>query len=429
MRLYISILVMLFAVKSYGQTQNNKKLNALFIGNSYTAVNSLPQIVSDIAKSMGDTLTYGIEAPGGYYFLSHISVNPPATINKIKVGNWNYVILQEQSVNPAQPDNGVNTTLFPYAKRLDSLINLYNNCVETIFYMTWGRKNGDSFFCDYYTTKFNWPYYCSYNTMDSMIRIRYEQLGDSNNAILSPVGAIWRYIRNNYPNIELYDSDESHPSEAGSYAGACSFYTTLFRKDPTLIKYNYTLSTNDASNIRNAVKAVLYDSLQYWHVGQYRTEAGFSYTQNNATVNFNNLSVNNTSTTWYFGDGQFTNAPNPMHTYTSTGSHTVMQIAHDNISGCDDTAYAPINIFPTTINGIQPHISAITIPNPNNGIFKVGMNGKIVQISISDIYGREVYHNNTSPNFNINISNEPKGLYIMKVIDQDGEAIRKFLKL
>ncbi|MBU1901507.1 hypothetical protein KKG82_04030, partial [Patescibacteria group bacterium] len=75
---------------------------------------------------------------------------------------------------------------------------------------------------------------------------------------------VWNYIRQNYPNIDLYQADESHPSTAGSYAAACCFYATLFKKDPALITYNFGLNANDASIIKNVVKTQVFDSLHLW---------------------------------------------------------------------------------------------------------------------------------------------------------------------
>lgn len=102
-------------------------------------------------------------------------------------------------------------------------------------------------------------------------------MADNNEAIISPVGAVWKYIRQNFPSIELYQADESHPSVAGTYAAACSFYTAMFRKDPSTITFNSTLSAPDAENIRSAAKIIVYDSLLNWHIGEYDPEAGFSY--------------------------------------------------------------------------------------------------------------------------------------------------------
>jgi hypothetical protein len=105
--------------------------------------------------------------------------------------------------------------------------------------------------------------------MDSLLNLRYRMMADSNNAIVSPVGAVWENIRQNFPLIDLYQADESHPSVAGSYAAACCFYTALFRKDPTLITFNSGLSATDAANIKNAAKLIVYDNLLNWHIGEY----------------------------------------------------------------------------------------------------------------------------------------------------------------
>src|SRR5690606_1716533 len=121
----------------------------------------------------------------------------------------------------------VETEVFPYAKKLDSLVRHYNSCAETVFYMTWGYKNGDAGNCAVY------PPICTYQGMDSLLRSRYTMMADSNDALVSPVGPVRRYLRTYHPAIELYDIDGSHPSVAGTYAAACSFYSVLFRKDPS----------------------------------------------------------------------------------------------------------------------------------------------------------------------------------------------------
>lgn len=152
--------------------------------------------------------------------------------------------------------------------------------------MTWGRKNGDASNCA------SWPPVCTYSGMDSLLNLRYRMMADSNNAIVSPVGAVWKYIRQNFPLIDLYQSDESHPSVAGTYAAACSFYTALFRKDPTAITFNSTLSTTDAANIRTAAKLIVYDSLMNWHIGAYDPLANFTYSISNGNqVSFTRVVV------------------------------------------------------------------------------------------------------------------------------------------
>ncbi len=276
-RIYLSIITIFLSIPAFSQTTKR----VLFLGNSYTNVNNLPQMVATVALSTNDILIFDSNTPGGYTLKGHST--DATSLAKIKAGNWDFVVLQDQSQLPSFPINQVKADVFPYAKSLDNVINTYNSCSETIFYMTWGKKNGDASNCSY------WPPVCSYEGMDSLLHLRYMMMADTNNAIVSPVGAVWKYLRQNYPQIELYQADESHPSLAGSYAAACSFYTTIFRKNPELITNDYTLSAADAAIIRSAVKTIVYDHLLDWHVGEYDPIADFGYnTSINQTVTFNN---------------------------------------------------------------------------------------------------------------------------------------------
>ena len=65
-------------------SQSTKRV--LFLGNSYTYVNGMPQLATSIANSTGDTLITDFNAPGGYTFQEH-STNT-TSLNKIMSGNW-----------------------------------------------------------------------------------------------------------------------------------------------------------------------------------------------------------------------------------------------------------------------------------------------------------------------------------------------------
>ncbi|HNW97612.1 MAG TPA: PKD domain-containing protein [Bacteroidales bacterium] len=188
--------------------------------------------------------------------------------------------------------------------------------------MTWGRKNGDA------SNYASWLPVCTYTGMDSLLNSRYRMMADSNNAILSPVGAVWHYLRQNFPLMELYQTDESHPSVAGTYAAACSFYVTLFRKDPTLITYNSSLPDSDAVKIKNAARLMVYDSFAKWYIGEYDPLAAFNYFISGVNqITFTNSSVNTTTYNWNFGDGDTTSAANPTHQYATAGLYSVTLIA------------------------------------------------------------------------------------------------------
>ena len=402
MKLKSLILLLLIANYSIAQQQIKK---VLFIGNSYTYVNDLPALLSSVAQSTGDSVIYDSNCIGGYTFQLH-STNA-TTLQKIAQGNFEFVVLQEQSQLPSFPISQVQSSVYPYAKTLDSLINVANPCTETVFYMTWGRKNGDASNCP------NWPPICTYSGMDSLLRMRYEYMANANNALVSPVGAVWRYIRNNFPAIELYSADESHPSLAGSYAAACTFYSIVFRKDPTAITFSSTLDSTDAANIRNAAKLVAYDSLNFWNVGDYDMNVNFTYSMgSSAGVILMNQSTNCDSILWDFGDGTQSNIGSPIHVYQQGGNYSITLVGyHCNET---DTFSLPISIGQVGINEIKSSVITSASISEDGQLIINGDLQTIKELTIYNSAGELLYQSNYINN-KIPLGNIANGMYILKV--------------
>lgn len=397
-------------VSSFAQ---NTTKRVLFIGNSYTNYNNLPLLVKDVALSTGDTIIFDSHMPGGFTLQGHSS--DATTLSKIAQGNWDFVVLQEQSQRPSFSQSQVETEVFPFAKRLDSLVKVSNKCAETIFYMTWGRKNGDASNCA------AWPPICTYQGMDSLLQLRYQQMADDNGGIVSPVGPLWRYLRNNNPSIELYNPDQSHPSLEGSYAAACSFYATILRKNPDSITFNSSLSIANATAIRNAAKLVVYDSLTKWNVGKYDPVALFSSSSLSPNrFSFTNLSQNADFYSWQFGDGTSDTSSNPSHSYTTNGSYTItliaekcfkkdsfQQVVNVNINNISDPVLHPFYIYPNPVyNKLMIYLPSIS-------------NNESLDIRILDINGRESYHNKFSisdqSSIEVDLSILSIGMYIIEL--------------
>lgn len=260
MRQVVLFLALIFCTSLVAQ----KTRKVLFLGNSYTYYNNMPQMVADLASSTGDVLIHDQNTPGGSFLYDHTLSS--TSLGKIQAGDWDYVVLQDQSQAPTLPEYQIGLTR-QSAYKLDSIVSAHNLCAETLFYMTWGRKNGDSVFYRVYSGYTE----ATYEYMDSLLHARYLQFADTSQAEVSPVGRVWRHVRENYPNIELYQADESHPSLAGSYLAACTFYTAIFRKDPTLTSFNSSLDATTANQIKGAAKAIVYDSLMNWNIGKYDT--------------------------------------------------------------------------------------------------------------------------------------------------------------
>ena len=211
------VLVALVAISSFCFAQTK---SILFIGNSYTYYNNgVDQMLKNIALAEGDTLETEAFTVGAAKFSDFC--NNPETFTRIRSRAWDYVVLQEQSQLPAFSPSQVEAECYPYAKQLCDSIRANDSCTQILFFMTWGRENGDQDNCVYYEPL------CTYEGMQQRLRESYVQMADDNNAIVVPVGLAWKYVRDNYPEINLYQSDGSHPTVEGTYLAAMTFYEAI----------------------------------------------------------------------------------------------------------------------------------------------------------------------------------------------------------
>lgn len=241
--------------------QAKKKINVLFLGNSYTYVNNLPQLIKDIANANGDTLLYDSNCIGGYTFENHF--NDVTSCAKIKAQAWNFVVLQAQSQEPSFSPGQVAAQTLPFAIKLDSLVKRANLCAQSVFFETWGRKNGDASNCAAY------PPICTYLGMQDRLRASYKLFADTTHTLMSPVGEAWRKSITNKPSLELYSTDESHPVIEGSYLAACVFYEVLFRKSVVANSYTAGLTATNVAFLQQVAHSVVNDSLLVWNIGKY----------------------------------------------------------------------------------------------------------------------------------------------------------------
>jgi hypothetical protein len=392
-------------------------LRVLYIGNSYTHFQELPKIVSRMAAAGGDSIFYGMNAPGGYTLEQHSA--DITTLNLIAQGNWDFVVLQEQSQKPSFPEGQVAAEVYPFAKELDSLVHHYNPCAKTVFYMTWGRKNGDAQNCA------GWPPVCTYRGMDSLLQLRYTIMAEDNNAWISPVARAWRYLRTNNPAIDLYHPDASHPSAAGSYAAAACFYSLFLGKDPAGNSYNFTLNNTDAQAIKAAVSAVVYDSLAYWQRFAPLPVAAFSASNSNKTVTFTNTSDMADSYFWDFGDNASSVAANPVHTYAQNGNYTVCLSA---IKGCDTIVLCK-QVQVGTVGLIDPVLQGLRIyPNPvTDRIIIEGLASALSYRLYNSTGGRVASGQVDQQQPGVDISSLANGIYLIHLADKSGRT--RILKL
>ena len=190
----------------------------LWIGNSFTYYNDVPAMVEETGKLNGVPVSTSRILKGGESFSGHL--NNPELHQQLEKGNWDYVVMQEFSSTPAYSTKYVAENIFPYAAEIDSLAKKYSPGVETIYYMTWGHKNGNVRQTDY-------PLDDTYELMQERIFTTYTDMAFENGGVIAPVGVAWKNIRKEHPEIELYIEDNFHPSLAGSYLAANTIFATL----------------------------------------------------------------------------------------------------------------------------------------------------------------------------------------------------------
>lgn len=412
MRKRITLLFAALLMLLAAQGQDEKRV--LFIGNSYTSVNDLPRMVSDVANSCGDRIVYESNIPGGCTFSQHCTNQSMELINQ---GGWDIVVLQEQSQYPAFPPAQVEAEVFPYARQLVSSIYAASPCAEPMFYMTWGRKNGDRFNGDIY------PPIGTYEGMDSLLALRYGMMAEENDAALCPVGRVWHWLRHNHPAIELYQDDESHPSVAGSYAAACAFYTMFFHRDPSGITFNASLDDDVAATIRSAVRTVVFDSLDRWQRPVPGADVDIVESSDLMvhTIVLSDDNADTLSIDW--GDGSDTlfvasGTHNVEHRYAAEGDYTVSLHASRHCMAADQSwsfSARQGTVDPAGI-GSAPDIAVTVTPNPASRQVRVLSSQAMRAVELRDLKGNLVdCRRLNGETATLTVSHLPSGIYLLKV--------------
>ena len=337
------LLICLLSLFSIQSSFAQQRKEVLFIGNSYTYYNNLPDLVKQIALSFGDSLIYDSSTPGGSNFNSHTTNTQ--TLSKINQQQWDYVVLQSQSQEPSFSPAQVANDTYPYAEILVDSIYANSSCTEPLFFMTWGRKYGDQQNCAAY------PPICTYLGMQQRLRESYLEMAFNDSASCAPVGMAWKKSIAIDSTLNLYSSDNSHPSIYGSYLAACTFYASIFKKSAVGSSYwPNAIDSLTAYSLQQIGSSTVLDSLSVWNI----FNADFSFIQTNDSISCTNLSSNYESLIWDFGDGTSSFNEHPTHVYGNSGVYTITLSALTNGGCLLDTLSVNItvNIISTEINKV-----------------------------------------------------------------------------
>ncbi|MBK9077598.1 MAG: hypothetical protein IPL77_21985 [Flavobacteriales bacterium] len=310
-----------------------QQTSVLFIGNSYTYVNDLPNTLRQLALSLDDTMTVASSAPGGYTLFQHSTYAP--TIAAIESQDWDFVVLQEQSQLGALPFDVTTTELG--ASALVQRIEDNHECTYPVFYLTWGRQDGDAQNCA------SFPFMCTYDGMQQGLRTNYIALAEWNDSYTAPVGAAWKEVRDTYPSINLYDPDGSHPSPAGTYLAACVFYCTLYQESCAGATFNGSIDAGTAAILRSIASSTVLDEPLTWNLD---VPNGTSALLDGASVGWNWITLIHNGEgehLWVCSDGQTSTSSTPTFTFDESATYIITHTYNDPC-GNTDTVTLTFNI-------------------------------------------------------------------------------------
>lgn len=213
-------------------------MKVLMLGNSYTYFFDMPNLLQALFDENGVDAQVDSITAGGRCLVQNIDQNDPLhkeIVEKCAQNHYDALVLQEQSYN----------AMAHYRNFLQGVCG----CVELVkadrcvLYATWGRREGCNLL-----EEFGW----TNQSMTEGLAAAYDAAARKVGGACAHVGKCFFEIRREYPGIELYDPDDSHPSYAGSCVAALAIYKKLIGNLPA-----HTASLKwDADDLANACKVI-----------------------------------------------------------------------------------------------------------------------------------------------------------------------------
>lgn len=294
------IIIIVFVINTTCQAQDTTKV--LFIGNSFTSHNNLPALFSQLTQGSGKNVVIASHMPGGVSVGdiaqgTSAHMNNPLVYSLIRSDDWDYLVLQDNQgrfcLGYGQfPSSSL--VIEGHIKIRDSLL-FYHPCAHMIWYTGFGFKDGYL------------PYASTGTALIDTIYNNYQFLRDTAGQIIAPIGPAFKRIISGFPSINLWDTDDTHPSLYGSYLTANVLYTTIYKSSPINSSFNPGISPTEDSLLKTIGYQTTIDSLKYTgliditpeinQVGNTLSVSGFQncnwffngnpYLSNNCTINMN----------------------------------------------------------------------------------------------------------------------------------------------
>jgi hypothetical protein len=183
---------------------HQRGLRVLFLGNSLTYTNALPQMVASLANQ-----TPGMRVPvfavswtQGGATLGQIDANV-AVRELLRVTRWDVIIMQE-ATGPALASGGDPSEMISDVAKLQDQARQVG--AVPMLFETWGNRTGTN------------P--APYLTEQATITANYRSVAQSHQLHVARVGEAWARALSSNPALALWGPDGHHPALAGSYLAA-----------------------------------------------------------------------------------------------------------------------------------------------------------------------------------------------------------------
>jgi hypothetical protein len=225
----------------------------LFIGNSYTGVNKLPDVFLEVVKSGGRPApVVKSSTPGGRTLKQHLAI--AGSMKLVDEGGWDVVVLQGQSQEPAiaEKDESVRKDFQESAAALCVHVRAKSPKAKIFFYETWARH------ADYWKAAKKGPDVgADPKEMQARLRKWYGVVASDNGATFVPCGDAWELNYASAAPVRLHTSDHSHPEFVGTYLNALIFFGKIYDVKAPAPNWNGKLDDAQAKLMQGYAAQVL----------------------------------------------------------------------------------------------------------------------------------------------------------------------------
>ena len=231
---------------------NSDAVSILFIGNSLTMFHNIPLTFELLAEAKGYVMHVEDALRGGAPLEYHAAENE--TLSKICSRDWDYVILQGSNYAIAFPEQ--HDSIIPAVAALRDTILASSSDPKVILFMDWAMKNG---------VRWNDVAYTFEDFQDLLIAGT-KVLADNLDLLIAPIGAAFKTVVAERPDIDLYAIDLGHPSEHGSYLSACVYYAMMFQDSAAGIPVYRDLPEEEALYLQTVATETVLNDLERWNI-------------------------------------------------------------------------------------------------------------------------------------------------------------------